>query len=124
MTTLGIILTIFAIAGLIVIKIFRSGYEGKLEKMRINAQRRIRKGELEENEAEGLIAAETFWAPNWTTKALVGVVVVGVTLASFHGMFFYAEPAYKYHVRPLWGGEKVVSNYTGYAVKGFGRVNA
>ncbi len=123
MTGLGIFLVILAIAGLIGVKIMRGLHEGKLEKMRVNAQLSIKRGDMDENEAEQLIAAEVFWAPLWVNKALIGVVALGVFLSMFNGMFFYAEPTFKYHVRPIWGGEYVVSGKTGYSVKGFGRVN-
>lgn len=124
MTGLGVFLTIVAIVGLIAIKLLRNLFEGKLDKMRINAKRQIRKSDVTEDEANELIAAERFWAPAWLGKTLVGVTVLGILLASFDGMWFYAEPTFKYHIRPFWGGESVVSNYTGYAIKGYGRVNA
>ena len=123
MTALGILLTILAIAGLVVIKLFRNMHDGKIEKMRINSERAIEKGELSQGQATRLLDAERFWAPAWASKALIGITVLGIVLSSFHGMFFYAEPTFKYHIRPIWGGESVVSGETGYRVKGFGRVN-
>jgi regulator of protease activity HflC (stomatin/prohibitin superfamily) len=43
--------------------------------------------------------------------------------SAFNGIFFYAEPGYKYHVRTITGQEKMVSD-TGYNSYLFGRVNA
>lgn len=123
MTGFGIFLTILAIAGLIALKIFRAAHDGKLEKMRVNAENKIKRGDMTDDQATRLINSTQFWAPNWAPKALYGLAVLGVVLSSFHGMFFYAEPTFKYHVRPIWGGEHVVSGKTGYSVKGFGRVN-
>lgn len=50
-----------------------------------------------------------------------GVLVLIVT--TFNGMFFYAEPGFKYHVRTILGEEKMVSD-TGYNLHLFGRYNA
>ncbi|MQQ07971.1 hypothetical protein GFB49_05855 [Epibacterium sp. SM1979] len=44
-------------------------------------------------------------------------------VSTFNGMFFYAEPGYKYHVRTILGEEKMVSD-TGYNTYLFGRYNA
>lgn len=55
-----------------------------------------------------------------------GVKVAGVlifTITTFNGMFFYAEPGFKYHVRTILGEEKMVSD-TGYNTYLFGRYNA
>ena len=55
-----------------------------------------------------------------------GVKVVGVlafVATTFNGMFFYAEPGYKYHVRTITGQESMVSD-TGYNLYLFGRYNA
>ncbi len=55
-----------------------------------------------------------------------GVKVIGLLLfviTSFNGMFFYAEPGFKYHVRTILGEEKMVSD-TGYNLYLFGRFNA
>lgn len=43
--------------------------------------------------------------------------------SAFNGIFFYAEPGFKYHVRTITGQEKMVSD-TGYNSYLFGRVNA
>lgn len=52
------------------------------------------------------------------------VVAAGYFLFSaFNGIFFYAEPGFKYHVRTILGTEKMVSD-TGYNTYLFGRVNA
>ena len=55
-----------------------------------------------------------------------GVKVAGLLLfiiSTFNGMFFYAEPGFKYHVRTILGEEKMVSD-TGYNMHLFGRYNA
>ena len=55
-----------------------------------------------------------------------GVKVTGLLLfiiSTFNGMFFYAEPGFKYHVRTILGEEKMVSD-TGYNMHLFGRYNA
>lgn len=42
-----------------------------------------------------------------------GVKVAGLLLfiiSTFNGMFFYAEPGFKYHVRTILGEEKMVSD--------------
>ena len=44
-------------------------------------------------------------------------------VSAFQGMFFYAEPGFKYHVRTILGEEKMVSD-TGYNLYLFGRYNA
>lgn len=56
----------------------------------------------------------------WFIK--VGGVLMFVT-SVFNGMFFYAEPGFKYHVRTILGEEKMVSD-TGYNMHLFGRYNA
>ncbi len=43
--------------------------------------------------------------------------------SAFNGIFFYAEPGFKYHVRTITGQEKMVSD-TGFNSYLFGRVNA
>lgn len=43
--------------------------------------------------------------------------------SGFNGIFFYAEPGFKYHVRTISGQEKMVSD-TGFNSYLFGRVNA
>jgi len=51
-------------------------------------------------------------------------VLIGTLVYSlFNGIFFYAEPGFKYHVRTITGQEKMVSD-TGYNSYLFGRVNA
>ena len=55
-----------------------------------------------------------------------GVKVIGllvVVISTFNGMFFYAEPGFKYHVRTITGEEKMVAD-TGYNLYLFGRYNA
>ncbi|MBO6919654.1 MAG: hypothetical protein JJ858_14580 [Rhizobiaceae bacterium] len=55
-----------------------------------------------------------------------GVKVAGLLLflvTAFNGMFFYAEPGFKYHVRTITGEEKMVAD-TGYNLYLFGRYNA
>ena len=55
-----------------------------------------------------------------------GVKVAGLLLfiiSTFNGMFFYAEPGFKYHVRTILGEEKMVAD-TGYNMHLFGRYNA
>ena len=52
---------------------------------------------------------------------LGGLLIFAVT--TFNGMYFYAEPGYKYHVRTILGEEKMVSD-TGYNTYLFGRYNA
>ena len=55
-----------------------------------------------------------------------GIKVAGVLLfvfTTFNGMFFYAEPGFKYHVRTITGHESMVSD-TGYNLHLFGRYNA
>ncbi len=56
----------------------------------------------------------------WLVKAVGVVFFVG---SLFDGMFFYAEPGFKYHVRTILGEEKMVSD-TGYNMHLFGRYNA
>lgn len=52
---------------------------------------------------------------------LIGGAIFAV--AAFNGIFFYAEPGYKYHVRTILGEEKMVSD-TGYNTYLFGRYNS
>lgn len=51
----------------------------------------------------------------------VGIAMV--LYSAFNGIFFYAEPGYKYHVRTILGEEKMVAK-TGYSTYLFGRYNA
>lgn len=57
--------------------------------------------------------------------SMAGYLLAGGFFAysAFTGIFFYAEPGYKYHVRTITGQEKMVSD-TGYNSYLFGRVNA
>ena len=48
---------------------------------------------------------------------------VSVLCGVFLGAFFYAEPGFKYHVRTIFGEEKMVRD-TGYNTHWWGRVNA
>lgn len=55
----------------------------------------------------------------------LGIVLGGLCIAvgAFQGIFFYAEPGFKYHVRTILGEEKMVSD-VGYNTHLFGRYNA
>lgn len=55
------------------------------------------------------------------TGLLVGALLILV--GGFQGIFFYAEPGFKYHVRTILGEEKMVSD-VGYNTHLFGRYNA
>jgi len=123
MTVLGVLLCLLALVGLVLYKVLHNQFEGKLDRMRINARRKVERGDLTEKEVDDTVNAERFFLPSWASGAFIGVFAVGFLLASFNGMFFYAEPTFKYHIRPIWGGEKVVSGETGYRIKGFGRKN-
>ena len=48
-----------------------------------------------------------------------GLGIVMFLYSVFNGMYFYAEPGYKYHVRTIWGTESAIDS-VGYSVKGFG----
>ena len=48
---------------------------------------------------------------------------VALMAGIFLGAFFYAEPGFKYHVRTIFGEEKMVRD-TGYNTHWWGRVNA
>ena len=52
--------------------------------------------------------------------AVGGIMVL---LGAFQGIFFYAEPGFKYHVRTILGEEKMVKD-VGYNTHLFGRYNA
>ena len=56
----------------------------------------------------------------WGVKALGLLMLIYTT---FNGMFFYAEPGFKYHVRTITGQERMVAD-TGYNLYLFGRYNA
>lgn len=60
-------------------------------------------------------------APIWAAGKLIAALMI--VLGGFNGMFFYAEPGYKYHVRTITGEEKMVAD-VGYNTYTFGRVNA
>lgn len=49
--------------------------------------------------------------------------VLAITAGAFKGIFFYAEPGFKYHVRTILGEEKMVAD-VGYNTHLFGRFNA
>lgn len=53
--------------------------------------------------------------------ALLGLALLAAS--SFNSVFFYAEPGFKYHVRTIFGEEKMVDT-VGYAPHWFGRINA
>lgn len=57
--------------------------------------------------------------------SLIGYLLAGgyFAVSAFNGLFFYAEPGFKYHVRTITGQEKMVSD-TGYNSYLFGNVNA
>ena len=59
------------------------------------------------------------------TFASIGYFLLAGTfvISTFNGIFFYAEPGFKYHVRTITGQEKMISD-TGYNTYLFGRVNA
>lgn len=61
--------------------------------------------------------------PKAATLPAQVLMFVVLSFTAFKGMMFYAEPTMVYHVRTITGSEKVVANKTGFAVKGFGRVN-
>lgn len=81
--------------------------------------------------AAGLVLIILVWAAarlipeNFRQFSIVGYILgAGLFLYSgFVGMFFYAEPGFKYHVRTISGQEKMVSD-TGFNLYLFGRVNA
>lgn len=123
MSALWILLMIISIGAMIGVGMMRRAHNAKLERMRASAQRKVDSGQVTQDEVDAAIAAEHFLLPTWTNKALGVVAATFLSLFLWEGMFFYAEPTFKYHVRTIWGEEKVVSNYTGYAIKGFGRVN-
>ena len=52
---------------------------------------------------------------------LAGLAIAAVSI--FNGVFFYAEPGYKYHVRTITGAESMVKD-VGYNVYLFGRYNS
>ncbi len=52
---------------------------------------------------------------------LIGLAILAAS--SFNSVFFYAEPGFKYHVRTIFGEEKMVDT-VGYAPHWFGRINA
>jgi hypothetical protein len=54
-------------------------------------------------------------------KVIGASAIIGFFLVTFQSAFFYAEPGYIYHVRTIFGTEKVVSD-VGYNAKWFGRV--
>lgn len=78
-----------------------------------------------------VVAIIVIWAAtrlipeNYRSFSLAGYFVAGgfFLYSAFNGIFFYAEPGYKYHVRTITGQEKMVSD-TGYNSYLFGRVNA
>ena len=123
MVALGILLALLSVVGLVGYQLLRSKHEGKLEKMRVNSERKVASGDLSQTDADRIINAERFPIPAWANKTLLGTLALGIVLAVFNGLVFYAEPTFKYHIRPIWGGEKVVMNKTGYSIKGWGRVN-
>ena len=63
--------------------------------------------------------------PRLRVVASVGYLIAAVLFlyGAFTGIFFYAEPGFKYHVRTITGEEKMISD-TGYNSFLFGRVNA
>lgn len=61
--------------------------------------------------------------PKILTKAVAILATFTFALGMFNGIFFYAEPGYQYHVRTIFGQEKMVDD-VGYNAHIFGRKNA
>jgi regulator of protease activity HflC (stomatin/prohibitin superfamily) len=61
--------------------------------------------------------------PNYLNKIILGGGGLLVFLGLFNGAFFYAEPGFQYHVRTIWGEERLVTK-VGFSLYGFGRYNA
>ncbi len=72
-----------------------------------------------------LVLAGRIRAPFGRILRPLGIVAGGICIAAgaFQGIFFYAEPGFKYHVRTILGEEKMVSD-VGYNTHLFGRYNA
>jgi hypothetical protein len=102
---------------LVGIYIFKTYHNQKLEKMRQNGVERNFKPE----DIEARLATEPFPIPSGINVGLIGLFFVFMGLGLFNNIFFYAEPAYFYHVRSVFG-EKII-DHTGYATHWFGRKN-
>lgn len=113
-----IALGILMILGIVGISIWKSQFNTRVERMRLNGKK---KG-YSETEINDLVAAEQFPLPGAVRPALLVLTLVFFGLGAFHQIFFYAEPGYVYHVRTILGQERVVDSI-GYSYHLFGRIN-
>lgn len=115
----GFALILLSIAAIVAVFVFRSQFKSKQADRRAEYERRGATAE----EIEDNLAQYEFGVPSFAIPALVVTLVLGFGLATFNSMYFYAEPGYIYHVRTIFGEEKVVSD-VGFNAHTFGRFNA
>lgn len=113
-----IALGIIMILGIVGISIWKSQFNTRVERMRVNG----RKKGYSEDEIDNLVATEQFPLPSAVRPALFVLTLLFFGLGAFHQIFFYAEPGYMYHVRTILGQERAVDS-VGYNYHLFGRIN-
>lgn len=111
-------LLVLCVAGLVGIAVLKRMHKASLIQKRITL---IKDRNMTEENADAAVDAMEFPVPTAASVGLAGLTVFFAALFAFNLNFFYAEPAYVYHVRTILGQEKVV-NKTGYALHLIGRV--
>ena len=119
MTFIGIILILAGIAIIIGYGIMSARAAERLETIKYD----LKDHGTIASELEAKAAAMVYTPPEKTPFIGGAVAAIGLALAMFNSIFFYAEPGYIYHVRTITGEEKVVSD-VGFNSYLFGRYNA
>lgn len=114
-----IILFVLMLAGAIGLTVWRSQYNNATEARATQAAAR---GKPEE-EIEAFRLSRAFPVPKYVNTGILVVAFAFLGLGMWNQVFFYAEPGYIYHVRTIFGQEKVVDS-VGYNTHLFGRYNA
>jgi len=119
MAVLWIILGIIFIAGYVGISVMKRKWKTKQNTMRSQAKEN---GKYTAEEIEEALANEPFMVPGFASTGVIVMAVFFLGLGAFNKVFFYAEPGYIYHVRTIFGEERVISG-TGYYYHYAGRIN-
>lgn len=119
MSALWFLLAILTISVVIAISVWKIRHQAKITRIRASGEAKGYKKE----QIDAILVDEKFPLPNFVRPTFIGLSVVFFMLSLFNQVFFYAEPGYKYHVRTIFGEERVIDD-VGYAYHLFGRVNA
>ena len=95
---------------------------GRKHAQRVESQIARQYPDASEEDIEALRQRNAFPVPGAVKNVLVGGIVLFMGAGLFNNVLFYAEPGYIYHVRTIFGQEKVVDD-VGYNAHWFGRIN-